>query len=83
MTRQGQRLVMRVTRDLAWFRIGGYGLWLKWGSSPDLFTTRKHAHYVGRFRWKPLRPAESKEQVMGDKAVRCRFAVRRPRGASR
>ena len=45
-----------ISRDLAWFRIRGYGLWLKWGSRADLFTTRKHAHYLGRFRWKALRP---------------------------
>jgi hypothetical protein len=44
------------TRRLAWFRIAGYGLWLKWGRERDLFTTRRTAHYIGRFRWKVLRP---------------------------
>ena len=46
----------QVTRDLAWFRIAGWGLWVKWGRTPDVFTTRMYAHYVGRFRWKVLRP---------------------------
>ena len=44
-----------VSRDLAWFRVCGYGLWFKWGRGTDLFTTRKHAHYMGRLRWKVLR----------------------------
>ena len=46
----------QATRELAWFRIAGWGLWVKWGRSPDVFTTRMYAHYVGRFRWKVLRP---------------------------
>jgi len=45
-----------VTRELAWFRIRGHGLWVKWGDRADLFTTRKYAHYIGRLRWKVLRP---------------------------
>lgn len=48
---------VQVTRNLAWFRVRGYGLWLKWGRGRDLFTTRKRAHYAGRLRWKVLRPA--------------------------
>lgn len=47
---------IRVYRELAWFRVRGYGLWLAWGSHRDLFTTRKAAHYAGRFRWKVLTP---------------------------
>jgi hypothetical protein len=47
---------LRVYRDLAWFRIRGYGLWLRWGRSPDLHITRTTAHYAGRLRWKVLRP---------------------------
>ena len=46
----------RIYRDVAWFRICGYGLWVGWGRSRDLHFTRKHAHYWGRFRWKALRP---------------------------
>jgi hypothetical protein len=45
----------KVTRELAWFRVRSRGLWLKWGRSRDLFTTRKAAHYAGRLRWKVLR----------------------------
>lgn len=45
-----------VHRELAWFRVRGYGLWVKWGSAPDLHVTRKTAHYLGRLRWKVLRP---------------------------
>lgn len=45
-----------LTCDLAWFRVNGYGLWVKWGSRPDLHATRKHAHYAGPLRWKVLRP---------------------------
>jgi hypothetical protein len=44
------------SRDLAWFRIAGYGLWLKWGSGRDLHVTRTKAHYMGRLRWRVLRP---------------------------
>jgi hypothetical protein len=47
---------LRVSRELAWFRIRGYGLWVKWGRRHDLYTTRKTAHYAGRLRWKVLRP---------------------------
>lgn len=47
---------LRIFRELAWFRVRGYGLWLKWGSAPDLHVTRKTAHYVGPLRWKALRP---------------------------
>ena len=45
-----------ISRDLAWFRIAGYGLWVKWDRGPDLFSTRKTAHYLGRLRWKALTP---------------------------
>jgi hypothetical protein len=47
---------LQVTRNLAWFRVGGYGLWVKWGRSADLYSTRLNAHYAGRLRWKVLRP---------------------------
>lgn len=47
---------IRVYRELGWFRVRGYGLWVKWGRRPDLSTTRKRAHYLGRLRWKILRP---------------------------
>lgn len=49
----------RFNRDLAWLRIRGYGLWVKWSrdpEAPDLFGTRNRAHYIGRLRWKALRP---------------------------
>ena len=46
---------VHVSRRLAWFRVCGWGLWVKWSSDPDLFTTRQQAHYAGRFRWKALR----------------------------
>lgn len=52
---------VRLARDLTWFRIRGYGLWLKWGRGPDLFTTRRTAHYLGRLRWKVLRPSIADE----------------------
>lgn len=44
---------------VAWFRVRprSWGLWCKWAPDSDLFGTRKNAHYVGRFRWKVLRPA--------------------------
>ena len=47
---------LRVVRELAWFRVRGYGLWVKWGSGRDLHTTRKTAHYLGPLRWKILSP---------------------------
>ena len=46
----------RFYRNVTWFRIAGYGLWLKWGSAPDLHIVRKTAHYAGRFRWRALKP---------------------------
>ena len=46
----------RVTRNLAWFRVAGWGLWVKWGRDPDVYTVRLHAHRIGRVRWKVLRP---------------------------
>lgn len=48
--------VLRIHRHVAWFRIHGYGLWLKWGDGRDLYSTRRTARYVGRLRWKTLRP---------------------------
>jgi hypothetical protein len=47
---------LQACRDLAWFRVHGYGLWVKWGRSADLYSTRQSAHYAGRLRWKMLRP---------------------------
>lgn len=47
---------LRITRGLAWFRVRGHGLWVKWSPGSDLFTTRKTAHYTGRLRWKVLHP---------------------------
>lgn len=47
---------LRVFRELAWFRVRGYGVWVKWGRGRDLHTTRKTAHYLGPLRWKALRP---------------------------
>jgi len=44
------------SRRLAWFRVHGYGLWAKWGRGHDLHSTRKTAHYIGRLRWRVLRP---------------------------
>ena len=60
MTEPSRITALRVHRSLAWFRIHGYGLWLKWGRSPDLYTTKRTAHYVGRLRWKVLRPEVTK-----------------------
>ena len=49
---------IRATRELAWFRVRGYGIWLAWSKRRrDLFSTRQTAHYCGQFRWKALRPA--------------------------
>jgi hypothetical protein len=47
---------LRVFRELAWFRVRGYGLWVKWGRGRDLHATRMTARYLGRVRWKILRP---------------------------
>lgn len=47
---------LRVHRELAWFRLRGHGLWVKWGRRPDLHCTRRDAHYLGRLRWKVLAP---------------------------
>ncbi len=54
--RAGRDTAIYISRDLAWFRVLGYGLWVKWGAGRDLFSTRKNAHYAGRFRWKGLTP---------------------------
>lgn len=56
MTDPGRVTALRIHRNLVWFRIHGYGLWLKWGCGRDLYTTRRTAHYLGRLRWKTLRP---------------------------
>jgi hypothetical protein len=47
---------LRARYGLMWFRVLGHGLWVKWDRSPDLYTVRMTAHYLGRVRWRVLRP---------------------------
>jgi hypothetical protein len=44
------------SRNLAWFRVRGWGLWLKRGPGHDLHDVRERSHYLGRLRWRVLRP---------------------------